>query len=96
MVQPSFIVETVRSILPEAEVHPTDLTGGGDHWHVVVVDPSFEGERTFKRQRRVMEPFKPFIRDDSVHALDLVTLTPEEWRERQAASGGPGGLPTAP
>ncbi|MBW3583085.1 MAG: BolA/IbaG family iron-sulfur metabolism protein [Euryarchaeota archaeon] len=83
MVEASFIIGLVHKALPEAEVHPEDMTGTGDHWHVVVVDPSFEGLRTFKRQRVVMEPFKAYIASDVVHALDLVTLTPDEFAARQ-------------
>lgn len=88
MVDKQFIERLVHEVLPGAEVEPTDLTGGGDHWHVVVVDPTFEGMRSFKRQRLVMEPFKPHIRTDVVHALDLVCLTPEEKREREAQAEG--------
>lgn len=90
MVDASFIVDRVHEVLPEARVYPTDLTGGGDHWHAVVVDPSFEGLRSFKRQRVVLEPFKPHIKTDVVHALDLVCLTPEEHARKEAerAEGG--------
>lgn len=84
MVDAAFMERLVHEALPDAQVHPTDLTGGGDHWHVIVVDPSFEGLRSFKRQRIVMEPFKPYIADDVVHALDLVALTPEEYAARKA------------
>lgn len=83
MVDKAFITRLVHEVLPEAEVEAIDFTGGGDHWHVVVVDPSFEGMRSFRRQRLVMEPFKPHIRTEEVHALDLVCLTPEEGKNRQ-------------
>lgn len=88
MVEATFIVDRVHEVLPEARVYPTDLTGGGDHWHAVVVDPAFEGMRSFKRQRLVIEPFKPHIQTDVVHALDLVCLTPREYEERQAQQEG--------
>ena len=83
MVDAAFIRDRVHEVLPQADVLATDLTGGGDHWHVVVVDASFEGQRSFRRQRMVMEPFKPHIQSDVVHALDLVCLTPAERAERQ-------------
>lgn len=82
MVDATFMTATIRGVLPNADVHATDLTGGGDHWHVVIVDPSFEGLRSFQRQRVVMEPFKPLIANDTVHALDLVAMTPAEREEK--------------
>lgn len=84
MVDAAFIQGLVHEVLPQATVRPTDLTGGGDHWHVVIVDDAFAGLRTFQRQRIVMEPFKPHLLSGSVHALDLATLTPEEFKEKGA------------
>lgn len=71
----------VQEAVPGADVHPTDLTGGGDHWHCVVVSPAFEGLRSFQRQKRVLAVFSPLIADGTVHALDLKCLTPEEAKK---------------
>lgn len=76
-----FIADTVRSVVPDADVHPVDL-GGGDHWFCVVVSPSFEGERSFRRQRPILDAFFPHIRSGVVHALDLKCLTPKELEEQ--------------
>lgn len=78
MVDAAFIAATVRQALPGARVEATDLTGGGDHWRAVVVDARFEGMRPLARQRLVLEPFKPHIASNAVHALDLVCKTPAE------------------
>ena len=75
-----FIAQTVRSAIPDADVHPVDL-GGGDHWFCVVVSPSFEGERSFRRQRPILEAFAPHFRTGVVHAFDLKCLTPQELQE---------------
>lgn len=77
-----FITETVRSVVPDAEVHPVDLNGGGDHWFCVVVSPSFDGERSFRRQRPILEAFAPHFRSGVVHALDIKCLTPQELQEK--------------
>ncbi|MEA3143878.1 MAG: hypothetical protein QOG31_1202 [Thermoplasmata archaeon] len=78
MVDAAFIAATVRQALPGAHVEATDLTGGGDHWRALVVDARFEGLRPLARQRLVLEPFKPHIASNVVHALDLVCKTPAE------------------
>ena len=72
-----WMVERVRESLPNAEVTVTDLTGNGDHFHLLVIDSSFEGLRTLQRQRIILSVFKEFI-PRVVHALDLKALTPEE------------------
>ena len=82
-VEPKQIEQLVHQALPEARVAAKDTTGTGDHWHVTVVDDAFEGMLPIKRQRLVMEPFKPYIATDQVHALDLVTVTPKEAAERE-------------
>ena len=78
MVDADWMRQTVRTAVPDAEVHPTDLTGGGDHWHVVVVSPTFEGQRSFQRQRHILAAFTPYIHGAAVHALDLKCITPTE------------------
>lgn len=80
--QPEEIEKIVHKALPSARVKARDTTGTGDHWHVVVVDDAFDGLMPIKRQRLVMDPFKPLIAEDTVHALDLVTVTPAEAAER--------------
>jgi len=67
----------VREVLPDAEVTVTDLTGSGDHFHLLVIDRSFEGMRPLQRQRCILTAFKAFI-PNVVHALDLKALTPKE------------------
>jgi acid stress-induced BolA-like protein IbaG/YrbA len=73
---------TIRAVVPDAEVHPTDLTGGGDHWFVAVVSPAFEGQRSFARQRPILAALTPHIQSGVVHALDLKCLTPSEVQEK--------------
>lgn len=80
-----WMAQQVRTAVPDAEVHPTDLNGGGDHWHCIVVSPSFEGLRPFQRQKLVLAAFKQPIATGVVHALDLKCLTPAEVEQ--------GGLP---
>lgn len=75
------ISEVIQSVVPDAEVHATDL-GGGDHWFVVAISPSFEGMRSFQRQRPIMTAFAPHFQSGVVHALDLKCLTPQELVEK--------------
>jgi len=51
--------------------------GGETHFHVTVVSPAFAGLTRVARQRRVYEILAAELAE-RVHALQLVTLTPEE------------------
>ncbi len=82
MADAAAIVSLVHQVLPDAQVHPTDLTGGGDHWHCVVIDEAFDGLRPLQRQRIILDAFKPHIASGVVHALDLKCLTPPELETR--------------
>ena len=41
----------IRKVLPNCVVKITDLTGGGDHFHLIVVDETFENKRPLARQK---------------------------------------------
>lgn len=51
--------------------------GGETHFHVEVVSPSFEGLSRVARQRKVYELLSDELAE-RVHALELVTRTPDE------------------
>ena len=55
--------------------------GGETHFHVTVVTEAFTGENRVVRQRKVYQVLAEELAD-SVHALQLVTLTPEEAERR--------------
>jgi acid stress-induced BolA-like protein IbaG/YrbA len=78
VVSEQWIAEEVRQVVPDAEVEVTDLHGSGDHFHVRVISPSYEGMRPLQRQRPILSFFKPHIASNAVHALDLKCMTPEQ------------------
>ena len=83
MVDAVWIEAEVRQVYPDAKIECTDLTGNGDHWFVMVVDPSFEGMRPLPRQRPILSHFKQYIEGNVVHALDLKCWTPEQAAENE-------------
>lgn len=82
MVDDAWIRSLVQSAVPDAEVHPFDLNGGGDHWFVVVVSEAFEGQRSFQRQRPILAAVTPHMQTGAVHAFDLKCITPGELRDK--------------
>ncbi len=58
-----------------AGAHPDG--GGQTHFNVEIVSNAFKGESRVARQRRVYEILESELKE-RVHALSLVTLTPDE------------------
>ena len=44
MITPEEIKATLAMSLPVSLVETQDLTGGGDHWQLIIVSPAFEGK----------------------------------------------------
>jgi acid stress-induced BolA-like protein IbaG/YrbA len=74
----------VLDAIPGAQVEVSDLTGGLDHFQVVIVSPLFEGKSLVDRHQMVQQPLRPAVEDGRIHALSLKTFTPEQWKKRIA------------
>jgi BolA protein len=57
---------------------------GGGHFRVRVISSRFEGRSRIQKQRLVYEALADMMTHD-IHALQMETLTPSEWRERVGA-----------
>ncbi|GIU96062.1 MAG: BolA family transcriptional regulator [Gaiellaceae bacterium] len=70
--------ETIKGLLVQAfpravEVSVEDRTGGGDHFHVVVVSPEFDGLSLLDQHRRVNEALAEPLADGRIHELRITT-----------------------
>ena len=54
--------------------------GGGGHYRVTVVSARFEGLSRVAAQRLVYQALGELMTTD-IHALEMRTLTPEQWRQ---------------
>ena len=50
MVETTWVENEVRTLIPDAVVECVDLNNTGDHFHVRVISPSFEGMRPLQRR----------------------------------------------
>jgi stress-induced morphogen len=80
-ISPQDIKAAIRAALPDAEVAVTDTTGGGDHFSATVVSAQFAGMGPVDRHRLVYAALGVAMRGP-IHALALVTETPEEYQRR--------------
>jgi BolA protein len=57
--------------------------GGGGHYRVLVVSPRFEGLSRVAAQRLVYQALGDLMASE-IHALEMRTLTPNQWRQSSA------------
>jgi stress-induced morphogen len=81
MITPQEIKETLERALPGSTIEMRDLTGGGDHWQVIIVSPAFEGKGLLEQHRLVNDALKEHMGDERIHALALKTFTPAQWEK---------------
>lgn len=81
MISPDEIKLTLSQALPVSVVETQDLTGGGDHWQVIIVSPAFEGKGLVEQHRMVNEVLKEQLADQRIHALSLKTYSPAQWEK---------------
>ncbi len=55
-----------------------EVSGEGNHFDVQVVSEAFEGLRAVRRQQLVYAAVNDWIKDGSLHAINIKALTPAE------------------
>lgn len=85
MISPVQIESMIKTAIPDAQVQVQDLTGGGDHYKVLVVSSVFEGKGLVQQHQLVYGAVRDAMSTEAIHALSLQTYTPQSW----ATSGQP-------
>jgi stress-induced morphogen len=66
--------ELLRTAFPDAaELAVVDRTGGGDHFHVTVVDEQFGGLSLVDQHRLVYDALAQPLGDGTIHELRITT-----------------------
>ena len=64
----------LEGAFPDAKgVDVVDRTGGGDHFHVTVVSPRFEGLSLVDQHRLVYDALAEPLEDGTIHELRITT-----------------------
>jgi stress-induced morphogen len=78
------IESMILTALPDARVQVRDTTCGGDHYEAIIVSQAFVGKTRVNRHRMIYGALQDAMRE-RIHALALVTMTPEELQQEQAS-----------
>jgi stress-induced morphogen len=62
-----------RAFPDAAEVDVVDRTGGGDHFHVTVASPRFDGLSLVEQHRLVYDALAEPLADGTIHELRIKT-----------------------
>jgi acid stress-induced BolA-like protein IbaG/YrbA len=83
MISPQQVEVMIKTQMPDAQVQVQDLTGGGDHYQVVVVSSQFEGKGLVQQHQLVYGALQQAMSSEAIHALALKTYTPQAWQTAQ-------------
>ena len=81
MINPDEIRSTLEKTLPGSTINIQDLTGGGDHYQLLVISSSFEGKGLVEQHQMVYGALKEALGSERIHALALKTMTPKQWEQ---------------
>jgi len=81
MITPEEIRTTLEKALPGSTIEIQDLTGGGDHYQVLVISPSFEGKGLLDQHQMVYGALREALGSERIHALALKTFSPAQWEK---------------
>ncbi|MEI6834563.1 MAG: BolA family protein [bacterium] len=57
---------------PDAQVKASDMTGGGDHWQVLIESAHFKGKSLVEQHQLVYKALGDWMKKE-IHALALTT-----------------------
>ena len=72
MVDAEIIIKRIKVALPTADIRAKDLTGGGDHWQLVVKAAEFKGKSLIEQHQMIYRALGDMMKQE-IHALSLDT-----------------------
>ena len=69
------IRERLLSAFPDSDVQVEDLTGGSDHFAVMISSDAFSGLSRIKSHQAVMQVFDAELKTGEIHAFTIQTRT---------------------
>jgi BolA protein len=63
--------------------HPGAPAGSNSHYDITIISELFQNLRQVERHRKVYHALGDLWQHSSLHALQLKTLTPQEWQEKR-------------
>lgn len=73
--------DTIKELIEGGLKNCTAIIEGedGQHFTATVISPEFSGKSRIQKQQLVYATLNQYIKDGTLHAISIKTLTPEEW-----------------
>ena len=75
------IKEQLEANLKEAKIFIQDMTGNNDHFNLIIISNSFKDLTLIEQHRKVYDILNDIITKE-IHALQLKTMTWEQWKKQ--------------
>lgn len=72
MIEPAEIRQMIRSVIPDAKVEISDMTGTNDHFEIYVSSKAFQHKSLIEQHRMVFAALENEMKD-RIHAVKLRT-----------------------
>jgi stress-induced morphogen len=66
------LTKKLMETFPDAKIKAMDMTGGGDHWQVVIESTQFAGKSLVEQHQLVYKALGEWMKKE-IHALALTT-----------------------
>ena len=80
IMEPDEVKELIQAGIVDAHVEVVDTTGTKDHFSAIVISYTFLGKNMVQQHQIVYKALGSFMTNE-IHALQLKTMTPEQWKE---------------
>ena len=67
--------------IKDSKIFIQDMTGNDDHFNVIIISEKFQGLSLIERHKIIYNILEPMITKE-IHALQLKTITREEWEKQ--------------
>ena len=74
------IEQKLKKTLKDAKIFIQDMTGANDHFNVIIICDIFQGLSLIEQHRLIYDILSDMITKE-IHALQLKTLTWEQWKK---------------
>jgi stress-induced morphogen len=74
------IEDKLNAELDSPKIFIQDMTGTNDHFNVIIISDSFKGLSLIEQHRKVYKILSDMVTKE-IHALQLKTLTQEQWKK---------------
>ncbi|CAL4322805.1 Acid stress protein IbaG [Buchnera aphidicola (Thelaxes suberi)] len=77
------IIKKIKKIIQEKiSLQEIYVEGDENNIKIIAVDKIFHNMNSLQRQKIIYAPLTVYITNKTIHAINIYTFTPEEWKKK--------------